>query len=93
MIVSNLQNSQRIESLHPLFKTLFEYVKTHDLLHTELGRIEIDGDNLFINNVNPECVSRDKQVLELHHDYIDVHILWKEPKVLGGKHWKISKTR
>lgn len=27
MIVSNLQNSQRIESLHPLFKTLFEYRK------------------------------------------------------------------
>lgn len=85
MIVSNLQNSQRIESLHPLFKTLFEYVKTHDLLHTELGRIEIDGDNLFINNVNPECVSRDKQVLELHHDYIDVHILLEGAESIGWK--------
>jgi YhcH/YjgK/YiaL family protein len=62
MIVSNLQNSQRVEGLHPLFKTLFDYVKTHDLFHAELGRIEIDGDNLFINNVNPECVARDKQV-------------------------------
>ena len=48
MIVSNLQNSQRIEGLHPLFKPLFDYVKTHDLLHTDLGRIEIDGENLFI---------------------------------------------
>lgn len=85
MIVSNLQNSQRIESLHPLFKTLFEYVKTHDLLHTELGRIEIDGDNLFINNVNPECVSRDKQVLELHHDYMDVHILLEGAESIGWK--------
>ena len=62
MIVSNLQNSQRVEGLHPLFKTLFDYVKTHDLFHAELGRIEIDGDNLFINNVNPECVARDKIV-------------------------------
>ena len=69
MIVSNLQNSQRIEGLHPLFKPLFDYVKTHDLLHTDLGRIEIDGENLFINNVNLECVSPDKQVLELHHGY------------------------
>ena len=56
MIVSNLQNSQRIEGLHPLFKSLFDYVKTHDLLHADLGRIEVDGDHLFINNVNPECV-------------------------------------
>jgi YhcH/YjgK/YiaL family protein len=85
MIVSNLQNSKRIESLHPLFTTLFEYVKTHDLLHAELGRIEIDGDKLFINNVNPECVARDKQVLELHHDYIDVHILLEGKETIGWK--------
>ena len=45
MIVSNLQNSGRIESLHPQFKPLFDYVKTHDLLHAELGRIDIDGDD------------------------------------------------
>lgn len=85
MIVSNLQNSQRVEGLHPLFKTLFDYVKTHDLLHAELGRIEIDGDNLFINNVNPECVTRDKQVLELHRDYIDVHILLEGTETIGWK--------
>ena len=75
MIVSRLENSSRIESLHPLFKQLFDYVKTHDLLNAPLGRIELDGDNLFINNVNPECVPADKQVLEMHRDYIDVHIL------------------
>ncbi|MEG1564915.1 MAG: YhcH/YjgK/YiaL family protein [Bacteroides sp.] len=85
MIVSNLQNSQRVEQLHPLFKTLFEYVKTHDLLHTELGRIVIDGDRLFINNVNPDCVARDKQVLELHRDYIDVHIVLEGAETIGWK--------
>ena len=31
MIVSNLQNSQRVEKLHPLFKQLFDYVKSHDV--------------------------------------------------------------
>lgn len=85
MIVSNLQNSQRVESLHPLFKTLFDYVKSHDLLRAELGRIEIDGDRLFINNVNPECVTSDKQVLELHRDYIDVHILLEGAETIGWK--------
>lgn len=85
MIVSNLQNSQRIEKLHPLFEVLFNYVKTHDLLHAELVRIEIDGDNLFINNVNPECVEPDKQVLELHRDYIDVHILLEGRETIGWK--------
>ena len=50
MIVSRLENSSRIESLHPLFKQLFDYVKTHDLLNAPLGRIELDGDNLFLSS-------------------------------------------
>ncbi|MDE5710840.1 YhcH/YjgK/YiaL family protein [Bacteroides sp.] len=85
MIVSNLQNSQRVEGLHPLFKPLFDYVKSHDLLHAELGRIEIKGDELFINNVNPECVTAEKQVLELHRAYIDVHILLEGTERIGWK--------
>lgn len=85
MIVSNLQNSERIESLHPLFKQLFDYVKTHDLLHTECGRIELAGDDLFINNVNPICVSASDQVLEVHRDYIDVHILLEGKERIGWK--------
>ena len=51
MIISKLGNSYRIESLHPLFKKLFEYVKQHDLLNQPTGKIVLDGDNLFINNV------------------------------------------
>lgn len=85
MIVSNLQNSQRVESLHPLFKPLFDYVKSHDLLHAELGRIELKGDELFINNVNPACVQAEEQVLELHRDYIDIHILLEGTETIGWK--------
>lgn len=85
MIISNLQNSQRIEALHPLFKMLFDYVKSHDLLHTETGRIEICGNNLFINNVYPDAVAKEKQVLEIHNDYIDVHILLEGRETIGWK--------
>lgn len=85
MIVSSLNSSERIESLHPLFKQLFDYVKTHDLLHTECGRIELAGNDLFINNVNPTCVSASDQVLEVHRDYIDVHILLEGRERIGWK--------
>lgn len=85
MIISNLQNSGRVESLHPLFKKLFDYVKTHDLLHTPCGRIELEGDKLFVNNVNPTCVVADNQVLELHREYIDVHILLEGKETIGWK--------
>ncbi|WP_025068773.1 YhcH/YjgK/YiaL family protein [Bacteroides gallinarum] len=85
MIVSNLQNSTRIEALHPLFSKLFDYVKRYDLLHTDCGRIELDGDNLFINNVNPTCIDEKEQVLEIHREYIDIHILLEGKERIGWK--------
>lgn len=85
MIVSNLQHTDRIEKLHPLFKELFEYIKSHDLLHMDCGRIEIKGDDLFINNDNPTCISEEKQVLELHRKYIDVQLLLEGKERIGWK--------
>lgn len=85
MIISKLENSYRIESLHPLFKKLFDYVKQHDLLNQETGRIELEGENLFINNVELKGVSKDKQPLEIHRDYIDVHILLEGKESIGWK--------
>ena len=85
MILTNLQNTARIEALHPRFKQLFDYVKSHDILHMECGRIELDGDNLFINNANPECMPAEKQVLEVHRDYIDVQILLEGRETMGWK--------
>ena len=85
MILTTLDDSQRIEPLHPLFKTLFDYVKQHNLLDAPLGRIEIDGDNLFINNSLAEGVARDAQVLEIHRKYIDVHILLEGNETIGWK--------
>ena len=82
MIVTNLNNTERIEALHPLFKKLFDYVKTHDILNTPCGRIDIDGDNLYINNVNPECIPA---------DYIDVQILLQGKETIGWKALEDSK--
>lgn len=85
MILSDLKYSERIEMLHPLFKRAFDYVKTHDLLNTPCGRIELEGDDLFINNVNPECVAIDQQLLEVHREYIDIHILLEGEEIIGWK--------
>lgn len=85
MIVSDLQHSSRIEPLHPLFGALFEYVKSHDLLNAPPGRIGIDGDNLYINNVCADGVDAGRQPLEVHRAYIDVHILLDGAERIGWK--------
>lgn len=85
MILSQLENSERVEFLHPKFKLLFDYIKKNDLLNCELGRILIDGDTLFINNINPTMVDSNMQILEVHRDYIDVHIPLDTAEIIGWK--------
>lgn len=85
MIYSTLAESARVENLHPQFKKTFDYIKSHDLFHAELGRIELDGDNLFINNVNPKLITAEEQVLEVHRDYLDIHIPLDAVEIIGIK--------
>ena len=85
MVIYDLRDSERIESLHPLFKTAFDYVKSHDLLNEPCGRVEVKGDDIFINNSNPKLVPADKQVLEAHRQYIDIQILLEGEETIGWK--------
>ncbi|MEG1579848.1 MAG: YhcH/YjgK/YiaL family protein [Bacteroidaceae bacterium] len=85
MILGKLSDSERIEALHPLFKQLFDYVKSNNLLRKDLGRIELDGDKLFINNSDVTLLPREEQILEVHHAYIDVHIPLTAPEVIGWR--------
>lgn len=83
MIVSTLSQSKRIEGLHPLFKEAFDYIKNNDLLNAPLGRIELKGDDLFINNVEVDALEKNKQVLEIHRKYIDIHVLLSGQETMG----------
>ena len=86
MILGTLENSKRIELLHPAFKTLFEYVKSHNFLKEKETCVKLDGDNLYINNSESEL--RDKreiQLIEVHRKYIDVHIPLDKMETIGWK--------
>ncbi len=50
-----------------------------------LGRVEVDGDNIFINNVEIDGIAADKQPLEMHRIYIDIHILLRGNESIGWK--------
>lgn len=85
MILSTLSESGRIESLHPLLKPLFDYVKSHDLSAVPAGRIELRGDELFINVSDATLLDRERQKLEVHRAYIDVHIPLSGPETIGWR--------
>ncbi|MFR9523536.1 MAG: YhcH/YjgK/YiaL family protein [Rikenellaceae bacterium] len=89
MIVSDLKYSDRVEGQHPLFKRAFAYVKSCDLLDAPLGRIELEGEDLFINNVELQGVEAAAQPLEMHRKYIDIHILLRGEESVG---WRMVDT-
>ncbi len=83
MILCSLENSDRIEAMHPLFKKLFDYVRTHDLLNVPAGRITIDGADLYINIADATLVKPETQKLEVHREYIDVHFPLSGEEIVG----------
>lgn len=85
MIVGTLKHSDRIESLHPLYKVLFDYVKAHNFDELPMGKVEVSGDDLFIMNINPDGADENVQPLEMHRKYIDVHILLEGTERIGWK--------
>ena len=85
MILIKIEDSKRIEPLHPLLKTLFDYVKSHDFSQVPAGRIELDGKNLFINVDEPELRTKEEQKLEVHRRYMDVHFPLTCTEVIGWK--------
>lgn len=86
MILSHISDSQRYESLHPLFKQVFDYIKTHDLLNAPTERIVLNGDTLFINVCDAKLVSAEAQKLEVHKKYIDIHFPLSGKEIVGWKH-------
>ena len=73
MILSTLAESGRVEHLHPAFKLVLDYVKSHDLTKVPAGRIALDGDRVFINVDDATLRTEAEQALEVHRRYIDIH--------------------
>ena len=93
MVLSNLNNRKELEKLNPLFKTLFEWLETHNMAEMPLGRHDILGDTLYVNNACPKVGTKEEMPLEAHRKYIDVQVILEGKETMGWKpleeieHW------
>lgn len=84
MILDTLKNKELYTSLHPLFKSVFDYIDTHDLAAMEPGRYDIDGDNVFVMVQELELRDLEQARLELHRKYIDIQLVLRGDEELFG---------
>jgi YhcH/YjgK/YiaL family protein len=74
MILDTLENAGLYESINPGFKQAFDFLRNTDLVALPLGKIELDGTNLFVNVVDITGKSADEARMETHNNYIDIQV-------------------
>ena len=83
MVVGTLSACERYYVFGENFKKAFEFLKNNDITKMELGRHDIDGDNVFILVQAYNSKSIDNCGLEAHKKYADVHYVAEGFEYLG----------
>lgn len=86
MIQTTIDNARRYLSLCPRLGELLQYVKSHDMTRLPAGRIELDGERLFINIGESQLIAHEARKLEVHRRYIDVHFPLSSAEDFGWRH-------
>lgn len=83
MVIDTLENFGKYVSLNPLFATVAEYMKENDIFTQEVGKVRLDGEDLFVNY----AVAKGKTVgdarIETHNRMIDIQIPLSCPETMG----------
>jgi len=83
MIFDKIENSAIYESISPLIKKAFEYLKQTDFSGMENGKHEVDGDNLFAIFQEYNTKNDADAKLEAHRKYIDVQYVISGEELIG----------
>ncbi len=87
MIIDTIKNASKYFSVHPLFAKAFEYIQQTDLNNIEMGKYEIDGDNLKAIFSSKKGMSAAESVakFECHDKHIDIQLCIKGAEQIGWK--------
>jgi len=83
MITDKLINAYAYFPCHPEFKAAFEFLQNTDLLHTQVGRYDIDGDNVFALVLKIETKPVNQCMFESHREYIDIQYIISDEEIIG----------
>lgn len=72
MILDSLENSKRIECIHPLFKQAFDYVKSTDFSKMEDGKYEIADAGFTVSIASLFGKEKSEAAIETHKKFIDI---------------------
>ena len=83
MVIDTLENSTRYESLHPLFKTAFDFLRQPGIAESPIGRVDLDGTSLYALTQAYETKEIHEGKLEAHKKYIDIQFILEGEEFMG----------
>lgn len=85
MIFSNLSQSARYASMHPLFPRAFDYIRNTNLHALAPGRYPVIGEELIAIVEHMQARRRADAKLECHRRYIDIQLVLSGVDEMGWK--------
>ena len=87
MILDVLSNGSKYASLHPSFEKAFEYLNSTDLTAIEVGKYEVDGDNIraIVSDKNGMTAEESIAKFECHDKHIDIQVCIRGKEQIGWK--------
>ncbi len=87
MIIDTIQNASKYYSTHPLFAKAFEYIRSADLDSIEMGKYDIDGDDLKAIFSAKVGMTAEASVakFECHNNHIDIQLCIHGVEQIGWK--------
>lgn len=85
MIIGSINQTEPLDRLDERLKRFFDYVRSTNFDDLPLGKVIVDGDEIFVMNLNIDGANKETQPLEMHRQYIDVHVLLNGNEEIGWK--------
>lgn len=83
MILDNLQNASIYHNLHPRIAKAFDYLRNTDFSKTEVGKYEIDGNQIFAMVSEYTTKQPENCRPEAHQQYFDIQYLISGVEKIG----------
>lgn len=83
MICDNLKNKRDYSSINKNFRKAFEFLNNNDLKNLEVGKYEIDGENVFALVQEYITEIDENKKYETHEKYIDIQVIIEGQEIMG----------
>lgn len=82
MVIDTFENAARYYMLHPAMEIVLDFMENIAPSEFKAGRIELSGEDVFVNAMEQSTVSEEEAVWESHERHIDIHYLLEGTEII-----------